>query len=265
MDKNEIVKKHSQEAEEKLLLARVLDKQEDSEQKNILRNTKFLNEQQRALVERMMVSIGNTRHLFFGGYEGAKRTILIFLPDYMEPEQITNDSICPLAFIRAEYSADNKISHRDFLGTLMGTGIKRETIGDILVGEESCDIVVLKEVLSYLMANFESVGRLRVKTSVITAELLKVPEEKFIIIKDTVASMRLDNVVSSGFSISREKASKYVKAGRVSLNFLECSKADKIVSEGDAISLHGMGKIQLHQIGNQTKKGRMVIVVKKYI
>ncbi|MDD4346793.1 MAG: YlmH/Sll1252 family protein [Desulfitobacteriaceae bacterium] len=202
------------------------------------------------------LSCGNTRHLFFGGYEGAQRTILIFLPDYMKPE-ITQDSICPLAFIRVEYLADNKISHRDFLGSLMGTGIKRETIGDILVGEESCDIVVLKEVLSYLMANFESVGRLKVKTSVITAELVKVPEEKYLIMKDTVASMRLDNVVSSGFLISREKASEYVKAGRVFLNFLECSKVDKIVSEGDAISLQGMDKIKLHQIGNQTKKGRI--------
>ncbi len=265
MDKNEIVRRHTQEAGEKLLLARVLDKLEESEQKNIPKNTKFLNEQERVLVERMMASIGNTSHLFFGGYEGAMRTILIFLPDYMKPEKITEDGICPLAFIQAEYSADNKISHRDFLGSLMGAGIKRETVGDILVGEVSCDIVVLKEVLPYLMANFELVGRVKVKTAIITAELLKVPEEKSVLIKDTVASMRLDNVVTSGFSVSREKAGEYVKAGRVSLNFLECSKADKLVSEGDAISLRGMGKIKLQQIGIQTKKGRTAIVVKKYI
>lgn len=265
MDKNDIVKKYTQETGEKLLLARVLDKLEESEQKNIPKNTEFLNEQQRVLVERMMASIGNTRHLFFGGYEGARRTILIFLPDYMKPEQITEAGICPLAFIRAKYSGDTKISHRDFLGSLMGTGIKRETVGDILVGEVSCDIIVLKKVLPYLIANFELVGRVKVKTAIITAGLLKVPQEKFMLIKDTVASMRLDNVVSSGFAISREKACEFVNLGRVSLNYLECSKTDKLVSEGDAISLRGMGKIKLQKIGIQTKKGRTAIVVKKYI
>lgn len=245
MNKNEIIKRYAQEAEGKLLLARVLDKLEEAEQNNVPKSTKFLNEQQRILVERMIANIGNMRYLFFGGYEGATRTILIFLPDYMEPEQIIDDDIIPIAFIRAEYSTDKTITHRDFLGSLMGSGIKRETIGDILVGEGSCDIIVLKEVLPYLLANFESVGRVKIKKTIIAAKLLKVPEEKFILLKNTVASMRLDNVVSSGFAISRDKASEYVKAGRVSLNSLECAKADKLLSEGDVISLRGMGKIKL--------------------
>ncbi len=264
-NKMEIVKKYAIEEEGRMLLARVLDKLEESEQKNIAKSTKFLNEHQRALVEKVIANIGNPRHLFFGGYNGASRSVLTFLPDYMSPEQIIEGDNRLLAFVRAEYTSDKTLSHRDFLGSLMGVGIQRETVGDILVGEYSCDIIVLKEILPYLLTNFESVGRVKVKTSMITAEMLKVSEEKFVLVKDTVASVRLDSVVSAGFAISREKASEYVKAGRVLLGFLECSKADKLVPEGEVITLRGMGKIRLEQIGHQTKKGRTSIVVKKYI
>lgn len=265
MNKNDIIKKYAQEDEGKLLLARVLDKLEESEQKNIPLSTKFMNEQQRILVERMLSNTGNPRHFFFGGYEGALRTILFFLPDYLEPEQMMEKILNPIALIRAEYSPENTLSHRDFLGSLMGAGIQRETIGDILVGEGNCDMVVLKEILPYLLGNFESVGRVKVSTAAIAPELLIIPEEKFILIKDTVASIRLDNVVSSGFAISRTKAGESVESGRVSVNSLECSKADKLIAEGDTISLRGLGKIKLQQIGHQTKKGRTSIVVKKYI
>lgn len=265
MDRNELIKKYAKEPEDRLLLARVLDKWEESEQKNIPTHTKFLNEQERALVEKVLASIGNVRHLFFGGYAGAVRTILMYLPDYLESEQMTEDHASPLAYIRAAYSVEDKLSHRDFLGSLMGAGINRETIGDILVGEGSCDIVVLKEVLPYLLVNFETVGRTKIQKSTIASELLRVPEEKFKLIKDTVASIRLDSVVSSGFSISREKAGEFVKASRVSLNSQECVKPDKPVSEGDTIVLRGMGKIRLDQVAGQSKKGRTVIVIKKLI
>jgi len=265
MNRMEIIKKYAHEEEARLLLARVLDKLEEARQKNIARSTKFLNEHQRALVEKVITNIGVVRYSFFGGYECATRTVLTFLPDYLEPEQIEEADNCPLAFIRAEYTTDKALSHRDFLGSLMGAGIARETVGDILVGEGSCDIVILKEILPYLLVNFEAVGRVKVKTAVITAERLKVPEQKFVLVKDTVASLRLDNVVSAGFAISREKAGEYIKTGHVLLGFLGCSKADKLVREGETITLRGMGKIRLEQIGHQTKKGRTAIVVKKHI
>ncbi len=267
MSKMEIIKKYAQEEETRLLLARVLDKLEESEQKNIAKSTKFLNEAQRALVEKVIANIGNPRCSFFGGYEGASRTVLTFLPDYLEPEQVkeTETDNNPLAFIRAEYKSEKALSHRDFLGSLMGVGIQRETVGDILVGEGSCDIVVLKEILPYLLNNFAAVGRVRVETTVITAEKLRIPEEKFILVKDTVASLRLDNVVAAGFRISREKASEHIKAGRVMLNHLGYSKADRLIPEGDVITLRGMGKIKLEEVGHRTRKGRIAISIKKYM
>ena len=87
----------------------------------------------------------------------------------------------------------------------MGCGIKRETIGDILVGENSCDIVIMKEILPFLLSNFDSAGRVKLSVSVIHYDKMIIPESDYKLIKDTVASLRLDSIVSSGFSISREK------------------------------------------------------------
>lgn len=265
MNKNDIAGKYTTDPEVKLILVQVLDKLGKTRQKNVLTMTHFLNEHQRAVAELMIKDYGNPAHVFFGGYEGAQRTILIFLPDYIAPEDITDDDINPLSCIRAKFSTANSLTHRDFLGRILGTGVKREMIGDILVESKSCDIVVMKEVLPYLESNFSSAGRVKLDISVIPLNEINVPEAKYKIINDTVASLRLDSVVSSGFSISREKAAEAIKAGKVFLNHIECSKSDKQVNEGDCISFRGMGKAVLQQVGNKTGKGRIRIVIAKYI
>ena len=84
-------------------------------------------------------------------------------------------------------------------------------------------------------------------------------------IKDTLASLRLDSVICSGFRIGRSLASQYVSAGKAAINGLPCEKPDKAVAEGDKISLRGMGKILLRSVGGQTKKGRISVVIDRYI
>lgn len=265
MFKNDIADKYTSNPEIKLILVQVLDKLNKAQQKNILTMTHFLNEHQRAVTENLIKDCGNPAHVFFGGYDGAQRTILIFLPDYISPEDITHQDINPLCCIRAEFSPANSLSHRDFLGGMLGTGIKREMIGDILVDSKSCDIIVMKEIAPYLEGNFSSAGRAKLDISVIPFDKINVPEAKYKIINDTVASLRLDSVVASGFSISREKAAEAIRAGRVFLNHLECSKIDKQVNQGDCISVRGMGRAVLQEVGNTTKKGRIRITMAKNI
>lgn len=265
MYKNELVEKYVQNVEDRLVLARVLDKMEEAGRKNIITGTHFLNENQAALAELLVKAQGNPSHIFYGGYEGALRKVVMFFPDYLEPVTPPDENTNPLAILRCLYSKANTPSHRDFLGAVMGCGVKRETVGDILAGEGSCDIVVLKEILPYLTSNLESAGRVKLTNTVIAMDQIQVPEAEFQLVKDTVASLRLDNVVSAGFSTSREKASDAVKAGRVFLNHMICTKADKPVYEGDIISVRGMGKFELQQVGSLTKKGRLPIVIKKFV
>ncbi len=246
-----------------MLLAQVLDKVESSEKKNILMNTKFLNEHQRALVENMLLGWGNTKHVFCGGYEDAGRVVLAILPDYMEPEELLKPDVDPLAYISATYPTGTVISHRDFLGALMGCGINRGTVGDILVGDGRCDIIVLREMLQFVLQNLESAGHVKLNVSQIEIGELEVPQAEFRLIRDTVASLRLDSVVSSGYSISREKAAAAIKSGKVSLQHRECLKPDRTVNEGDVVSFRGQGRIVLHEAGGLTRKGRTGVVIKR--
>lgn len=265
MDKNELIKRYASDSEDKLLLAQVLDKLKLMEERNILSYTKFLNEHQKSMVEKLLAGCGHPKHAFIPEYNGAMRTVLAFLPDYMEPGQLYQEDISPISVIRATYSSANEPGHRDFLGSLMGCGIKRETIGDIFVEKSSCDIVIMKEILPFLLSNFESAGRVKLSISLIKYDEMIIPESDYKLIKDTVASLRLDSIVSSGFSISREKAASAINAGLVALRHQECSKADKAVTEGDVISFRGMGKIELLEVGNTSKKGRTFISIKRYI
>lgn len=146
----------------------------------------------------------------------------------------------------------------------MGSGIVREAVGDILVGKQSCDFFVTTEIAPYILQNFDSAGRVNLKLQQIPLNMASLPEQKFTEIKDTVASVRLDSILSAGFRISRSMASEYICAGKAAVDGLTCEKPDRSISEGAKISLRGFGKIKLSQIGHTTKKGRISVVIHRY-
>jgi len=96
-------------------------------------------------------------------------------------------------------------------------------------------------------------------------EHIHIPQVKTKMIRDTVSSLRLDSVVSSAFSISRGKAAEAITAGQVQLNWAVCTKAAAEVEQGDTISLRGLGKCVLEEVGNRTKKDRIFISIKRYL
>ena len=147
----------------------------------------------------------------------------------------------------------------------MGCGVKRETIGDIYVAEGRCDFLVTREVLPYLLQNFLSAGRTKLHVERIMVPDVSVPEQKVRQIRDTVPSLRLDGIVSSGFSISRGKAAEYISAGKCELNYAPCVKGDKQTAEGDVITVRGLGKIRLDAVGGNTKKGRICVEITRFL
>ena len=147
----------------------------------------------------------------------------------------------------------------------MGAGIGRETVGDICVAEGSCDFFVTAEIAPYIQQNFLSAGRTRLSLSQIPLSQVSVPEPETKEIKDTLASLRLDSVISSGFRIGRSLASQYVSAGKAAIDGLPCEKPDKAVAEGAKISVRGLGKIKLHSINGKTKKDRISVVIHRYV
>lgn len=255
MNKNDIIKRFALQQDDKLFIARILDKLLECERKGIQTNTQFLNEREQAIAEKVIAAAGDSRYVLTGGYEGAERKVILFLPDYIEKE----NAIAPFRFIRADFPKENELSHRDFLGALMGCGVKRETVGDILTGKGNCDIIVLDDILQYIIQNLESAGRAKLSLTEINENELNIPERKYREVEDTVASLRIDSVVAAGFSMARAKTVELIRSGRVSLNFIECEKPDKEVCQGDIISVRGFGRLELSEAGALSRKGRVIV------
>lgn len=259
MERREKIEKLAKTPEDRMLLAKVADKLETAIARNIPAVSCFLSLREQELVRRLLGERPGI--LYFGGYPNAERKTACYLPDYLDESCLDTALTC----LRATFYKGEAPSHRDFLGALMGAGIKRETVGDICVGGESCDFFLLPEIAPYVCQNLLSVGRVHVSLREIPLSAAEIPEPEVVELRDTVASCRLDSVISSGFRMGRSLAAEAIAAGKASVNGLPCEKADKLVAEGDAISLRGKGKIRLKEVGGRTKKGRIAIVIEKFV
>ena len=200
----------------------------------------------------------------FGGYDDAERKMLIYLPDYLD-ESALADEDSPVVCLRATFYEGDSPSHRDFLGALMGAGIARETVGDICVGNGSCDFFVTAEIAPYILQNFTGAGRTKLTLKQIPLTQVEIVNPETMQIKDTVASLRLDSVIASGFRMGRSAAAQYITAGKAAIDGLPCEKPDRPVAEGAKISVRGLGKIRLTTVNGQTKKGRISVVIDRYV
>lgn len=263
MDKGALLDRLGLTGEDRLTLAKVLDKAEQAESRNIPASTDFLSPQQRARALDLLrlAGIPETSCVLQGGYEGAERQIFLFLPDWMEAENAES----PIRCLRAAFREEEKLTHRDFLGSLMGMGVVREKIGDILVAPDSADLLVLDSVADFLLQSWTSAGRAKLSVSAIGPENLHIPTVQRKEIRDTVSSLRLDAVASSGFRLARGKAAALIESGKVQLNWRECVKPDKLLEAGDVVSARGFGKFELSEVGGLTRKGRISIVLQVYV
>ena len=244
MNKTELLNKFSKDPEERVVLARVLDQMDRAQRRSIPCATQFLSPAQRSAAEPLLAACGHPKCLFTGGYEGAERTICVFLPDWQEAEDY--DAGEELAVVEAAFPANAGLSHRDILGGLMGIGLTREKVGDILVLEDRAQIVVLRDAAPIILSQFDQAGRVRLKLSELPLAQLSPAPVQVKVVHDTVAAL-------------------LISAGRVSVDHRECTKADKAVAEGSVLTCRGLGKCILKTVGGQSRKGRIIIEIERYV
>lgn len=145
----------------------------------------------------------------------------------------------------------------------MGLGLKREMIGDILINEDSCDIIVMKTVVDFLLNNLKNVGRDKVDVVEVSIDEISLPMEISKEIATSVSSLRLDSIISAGFGMSREKSSALVKGEMVKLNFAIVKSTSKTVNVGDVISVRGKGRIEVCNVCGNTKSGRIKVILSR--
>lgn len=265
MDKSHLLDRLGVAGEDRLPLAKVLDRAEQAQNRNIPAATDFLSPQQQMLTLDLLrlAGIPETGYTRLGGYDGAERNLFLFLPDWLEAEDA--DSQSPIRCLRASFRPEERLNHRDFLGSLMGMGIVREKVGDILVGPDSADLLVLDTVADFLLQSWNSAGRAKLTVTAVEPRNIHIPQVQCQEVRDTVSSLRLDAVASAGFKMARGRAADLVASGRVQVNWRECTKPDKLLTAGDTVSARGFGKFELAEVGGVTRKGRTSIVLKRYV
>ncbi len=264
MTKTELLNRCARTEEERMLLARALDKLELARARSVPACTGFLSPGERTSVEALLNAAGHPRHLFFGGYEGAERSLCAFLPDWQEEESWIEGE-CPVSALRASFPEDAALSHRDFLGSILGLGITREKVGDLLVEKGRCDIIILKEIEPFLLLHLEEASRTRLKLRPVGLADLAPKTLEVRRIRDTVATLRLDAVAATGFSLPRSKAADLISSGKLHLNHRECIKPDRAVAEGDVLTCRGLGKCVITSVGGLSKKGRIMVEIERYL
>ena len=260
MDKNTMITKIAQDSEDKLLLARIWDKYEQMERRGIPTATAFLSPREQTMAQALLNTARvHTGYRFDGGFEDAERKLILFLPEWAETSE--DEPI----FVRAVFhGSDSTLTHRDILGSLMGLGITREKVGDILISPHSADVAVAPQLTEFLLREWDSAGRVRLSVSLIQRHELLCPQTTVTQVSDTVSSLRLDAVVSAAFSMSRGKAAELIAAGRVSLDHMPCTKSDKSVGQNSTITARGFGKAVVRECSRVSKKGRIILIIDRY-
>lgn len=227
--------------------------------------TGLLDSHEQALAKKASRNAAGVRSLMYGGYPGAERRMLVCVPSDipMADKDAVEGLLCVLRVTKPSISRE--LTHRDYLGSILGLGLDRSVTGDILVRDDGADIIITPEIADFLLSEYVQAGRTVIKTETVPIEELIIPEQKTQIIHDTVPSVRLDNIVSSAFKISRSKAAEAIRGGIVSVDHIECLKPDARVEEGSSLVLRGKGKAVLKELGGESKKGRIWISIEKYI
>ena len=267
MNKQEILSDYKNQ-EDKLLLAKVLDKIEFCKTRNKIENTDFLNLAEQDLVDKFLKRIKIKNYYFFGGAGEAERKVLILYPEKLTEEMArkNHSKIMSIIKIILPIELDEAYDHRRYLGAIMKLGIEREKIGDISVKRMGAEIVVKNEVQNFLLQNLSSLTRFSSATIELDSiENLQQIEASKIELTEIIASLRLDNIVSSLARTSRNKAVEYLEQERVLLNFKTETKASKQIKVGDIITIRGKGRFEFKEISGNTRKGRFVIKVDKYV
>lgn len=256
-----------------VLFARLDDLYRSADQ-GLLGSTSFLSPRELHFAM-MHLRLGgqSTRVIEWGGYDEAERKKLFILPEYMEG--VTDAASFSdygfeigISCVSVKGSGYRALSHRDFLGSVLGLGLERDAIGDILIYAEQkprAVIICSVAVADFICENLKKVASDTVSASKAELADIVLPERKFLHIADTVASARLDAVVASLLSLSRDKAKNIVLSGYVEVDYEICERPDKVVLAPSTVTIRGAGKFRINSLSDMTKKGRIRLDADKYI
>jgi photosystem II S4 domain protein len=243
-------------------VARVIDRAEQAIKTWEVVQSDFLSPPEWVEVQQAFRRLTEVQILPSGGYAQAERQRIAIARAELPLDE---DQVELAALEIAGNFLFDSASHRDFLGALLGTGIVREKVGDIIVlGERGAQAIVVPELVEFLQVSLTQVRSVPVKVQAIAKSELKIREPKKKELTTVEASMRLDAVASAGFGMSRSKMAEMISGGDVRVNWKEVTSSSHTVKSGDLIAIRGKGRVEVGDV-MVTKKDRYRVNLTRFI
>lgn len=265
MINREQILQHIKDEQLKLILIRVLDKAEGVLKRHEVKTTDFLTPAQAKHAKQILAGIDDISFIVAGGYADAERVLIVIYPDYLEASSL-EPAVAALEIVGN--SQFHNITHRDYLGAILGLGLKREKIGDIILQKQVnekqliCQVIVSTEIKEYILYNLDKIGSMSVGVSEIPMEEIKPLQINFKEMVGNVASLRIDAVVAMVCRISRGDAQALINRQHVNVNWEVVDRTSYEISQKDVISIRGKGRYYIDNIKGLTRSGRITIQVK---
>ena len=249
--------------EEQYLIGHLKDLANRSYERGIYTYSEFLGMSDQGVLETHRDEFEYVGYTLYGGHELSERCVVCFGAEaqlgYPPTYPISVVLIRPLVEKFSE-----ELSHRDYLGSLMNLGIKRETLGDIRLVDHDAYVFCLDEVSDFICSELTRIRHTRVRAEVVTADIpelaVTLQEESF-----PVSSLRIDVVIAALCKKSRKETLDFFEKGEVLLNGRIITKNADVLKPGDVFSVRGFGKFRLESIGGTSKRGRTYISVMRYM
>ncbi len=246
---------------------------------NFVTHTDFLSVSEQALFYNILASekipanvheYQGAHFVIYGGNKDAERAMVCFLPDYMDEDSfLMAEQEEPSVFacvrikpVNAKF-ADN-LSHRDYLGAVMNLGIERDQIGDIFTGENEAYLYATCDIAEMICKELIRIKHTSVKCEAVKSSECNI-EPKFEEIGGTVASERIDAILSFVYHLSRSEAQRLIEAESVYIDGRTAYSGGYDLKEGARVSVRGHGKFIYLGTENTTRKGRLFIKVKIFV
>lgn len=268
MDREVILNKY--EDEEKIFAAQVLDKIRIAKTRNQIVETDFLDMYKQKIAKELLCANKEKNYTFYKVDENLDKALLFVYPEkykiLFDEEKIDYSKYINIIRIKLPNELKEKYSHKDYLSGIMKLGIKREKIGDIIVFNDSADIIVKSDICEYIFENLKALTRFSKATfSIENISNLRKPQINVETKRITVSSIRLDNVVSEIANCSRTEASNLIKEQRVYINYEKEDRNSRFLNENDIIVLRGKGKFKISKMLGETKKGKVALEIEHYV
>lgn len=244
--------------EEQIFIEQVLDWLEQVERQYAAYLTNFLNPREIFIVESIINQYDEIDFKRFGGYEEAEQERIMIYPEYYNP----GEEDFEIVLFEINYPQKfAELSHGQILGSIMGAGLSRSNLGDIISSDNRWQFFLDSKMKEFIKVNLNKIGKISVQLEEKNLSERIEKEDNWEKQELIVSSMRVDSVLARTLNLSRNRAKRLIDDKKIKINWSEIQRPDIELSSNDIVSIRGYGRIKIHEEVAKTRKDNLVLEI----